>query len=101
MSITKEQLQALFQASAAREFADIPEEDALEHTFSQEFEARSEALIRSVGRPASRWFNTAAKRVAIIAVLVLAFFASAFSVKAVREPVSRFITEVESARAYH
>lgn len=89
MSLTKEQIQAVFRSSVAEEFRQIPPEDAIAYTFSEDFVKKSEDLPEK----SSRKRMSAIKRVAVAAFAVLAVFVSAFGVKAVRGPVSRFITE--------
>lgn len=74
-------------------------EEALEAerqvTFSPEFEARMQKLIRRQKNPYYLVFNTVGKRVAAVTITILvALTVTTFSVKAFREPFVRFITEM-------
>lgn len=63
-------------------------------TFSEEFERKMQKLINQQKKFYYYWFNTVGKRVAaIILVLLLSLTTITFSVKALREPVIRFIVE--------
>lgn len=63
-------------------------------TFSEEFERKMQKLINRQKKFYYYWFNTVGKRVAaIILVLLLSLTTITFSVKALREPVIRFIVE--------
>lgn len=63
-------------------------------TFSEEFERKMQKLINRQKKFYYYWFNTVGKRVAaIILVLLLSLTTITFSVRALREPVIRFIVE--------
>lgn len=63
-------------------------------TFSPDFEKRMDKLFTAQSKPGYYMFNTVGKRVAAIAIaIVLALTTTAFSVKAIRDPLVRFITE--------
>ena len=63
-------------------------------TFSEEFERKMQKLINQQKKFYYYWFNTVGKRVAaIILVLLLSLTTITFSVRALREPVIRFIVE--------
>lgn len=63
-------------------------------TFSEEFERKMQKLIDRQKKFYYYWFNTVGKRVAaIILVLLLSLTTITFSVRALREPVIRFIVE--------
>ncbi|MBR3918359.1 MAG: DUF4367 domain-containing protein [Clostridia bacterium] len=73
----------------------LPTNEELSHiTFSEEFERKMQKLIDRQKKFYYYWFNTVGKRVAaIILVLLLSLTTITFSVKALREPVIRFIVE--------
>ncbi len=73
----------------------LPTNEELSHiTFSEEFERKMQKLIDRQKKFYFNWFNTVGKRVAaIILVLLLSLTTITFSVRALREPVIRFIVE--------
>lgn len=73
----------------------LPTDEELSHiTFSEEFERNMQKLINKQKKFYFAWFNTVGKRVAaIILAVILSFATITFSVKALREPVIRFIVE--------
>ncbi len=73
----------------------LPTDDELNHiTFSENFEKKTQKLIRAQKKSYYYLINTVGKRVAIIILaLVLSFTATTFGVKAIRECVIEFITE--------
>lgn len=69
-------------------------EELSDITFSEEFERKMQKLIDRQKKFYYYWFNTVGKRVAaIILVILLSFTTITFSVRALREPVIRFIVE--------
>lgn len=90
----KSAFHATLRAAAAQEFAGIPQEDAIDHVFTPTFESRMARLVKLEKRRLWHWVNTAGKRAAAIAILVLFLFSAAMSVEAVREPVIRFFVEI-------
>jgi hypothetical protein len=75
----------------------LPTEEELESsvTFSAEFYRKMARLIRIQKKSYYYFVNTTGKRVAsILLALLVALTATTFSVKALREPVIRFIIEV-------
>lgn len=69
-------------------------EELSDITFSEEFERKMQKLIDRQKKFYYYWFNTVGKRVAaIILVILLSFATITFSVRALREPVIRFIVE--------
>lgn len=70
------------------------DEELSDITFSEEFERKMQKLIHKEKKFYFTWFNTIGKRVAaIILVILLSFTTITFSVRALREPVIRFIVE--------
>lgn len=82
--------QALLDASLEA-FSDIPEsEEEINVTFSPRFEKASYRLLMKTSRRIWRYTNTAAKRVAVAAVIVAALTMTAMAIPAVREAVIAF-----------
>lgn len=93
MSVTKAEFKQIFTAAVAQEFCHIPGEDAIVHTFSETFLRRKEKLIKNTRKTTWYWVNTAAKRAAVIVLLLAMLFSVAMSVEAIRDPVITFFTE--------
>lgn len=71
------------------------DEEVADVTFTPEFEAKMERLLRRQSKPYYVLVNTAGKRVAsVILAVLLGLMVTTFSVKALREPFIRFITEM-------
>ena len=94
MSVTKAEFKQIFTAAVAQEFCHIPGEDAIVHTFSETFLRRKEKLIKNTRKTTWYWVNTAAKRAAVIVLLLAMLFSVAMSVEAIRTPVVTFFTEL-------
>lgn len=95
MSMTKAELKKAFREAASYEFRDIPFNDSqIQHTFSPEFEQRIAKLIQNEKSVFWHFVNTASKRAAAIIIVLVMLFTTACSVKAIREPLVRFLTEV-------
>ena len=73
----------------------LPSNEELSHiTFTKEFEERMRKLIEREKKFYFYWINTVRKRVAIIIlVIIISLTSVTFGVKAIREPVIRFILE--------
>ncbi len=95
MAMSKTDLKNAFREVVSSEFAHIPtDESSIDFTFSERFNKRMEKLIRSQKKVYYNFVNTAYKRVAIICVVLLTMLTTACSVKAIREPIVNFFTEV-------
>lgn len=95
MSMTKAELKQAFREAASYEFRDVPCNDSqIQHTFSPEFEQRIAKLIQKEKSVFWHFVNTASKRAAAIIIVLVMLFTTACSVKAIREPLVRFLTEV-------
>lgn len=95
MAMTKVELMNAFREAATYEFRDIPRDDAqIPHKFSAEFEYKIAKLIQKEKSFFWHFVNTASKRVALIVLVFVMLFTTACSVKAIREPIVRFLTEV-------
>ena len=73
----------------------LPSNEELSYiTFTKEFEEKMEKLIERERKFYFYWINTASKRVAIVILAIIISLTSiTFSVKAIREPVIRFVVE--------
>mgnify|MGYP003303261871 CR=1 FL=1 len=73
----------------------IPSNEELSYiTFTKDFEEKMQKLIESERKFYFYWINTVRKRVAIIILAIIISLTSVtFGVKAIREPVIRFIVE--------
>ena len=95
MSMTKAELKQAFREAASYEFRDVPCNDSqIQHTFSPEFEQRIAKLIQKEKSVFWHFVNTASKRAAAIIIVLVMLFTTACSVKAIREPLVRFLSEV-------
>ena len=95
MAMTKVELMNAFREAATYEFRDIPRDDSqIPHKFSAEFEYKIAKLIQKEKSFFWHFINTASKRVAVIVLVFVMLFTTACSVKAIREPIVRFLTEV-------
>lgn len=95
MAITKAEFKQAFREVVSLEFSHIPtDENAIEYTFSEKFNKRMEKLIKSQKKVYWNLINTTSKRVAIIFLAIFTMFTVAFSVKAIREPILKFIKQI-------
>ena len=93
--MTRTEFNDAFRSVMAQEFDWVPtSEDAIDYTFSPEFERKMNKLIKAEKSTYWHWINTAGKRAAIILIALACVFSAAFSVEAVRETVVGFITEI-------
>lgn len=94
MAMSKAELQNAFREAAAMEFQEIPRDDAeIQYEFSAAFEQKMDRILKKEKKFTWRLVNTASKRVAAIAVILLMLFTTACSVPAIREPIIEFIME--------
>lgn len=95
LSMSREEFKAAFREVVSSEFAHIPtDEDSIDFTFSEKFIKRMDKLIRAQRKSYYKFINTAAKRAAVIFAAIITLFTASLSVKAIREPVVRFIKQV-------
>lgn len=95
MAMSKTDFKNAFREVVSSEFAHIPtDENSIDFTFSERFNKRMAKLIRSQKKVYYNFVNTAYKRVAIICIILLTMLTTACSVKAIREPIVNFFTEV-------
>lgn len=95
MPISKAEFKSAFREVVSLEFSHIPQdESSINYIFSERFNKRMENLIKSQKKLYWNFVNTVAKRAAIIFVAILTIFTVAFSVKAIREPILKFIKQI-------
>lgn len=95
MSMSREEFKAAFREVVSSEFAHIPtDESSIDFTFSEKFIKRMDKLIRAQRKSYYKFINTAAKRAAVIFAAIITLFTASLSVKAIREPVVKFIKQV-------
>ena len=95
LSMSREEFKAAFREVVSSEFAQIPtDEDSIDFTFSEKFIKRMDKLIRAQRKSYYKFINTVAKRAAVIFAAIITLFTASLSVKAIREPVVRFIRQV-------
>lgn len=95
MSMSREEFKAAFREVISSEFAHIPtDESSIDFTFSEKFIKRMDKLIRAQRKSYYKFINTAGKRAAVIFAAIITLFTASLSVKAIREPVVKFIKQV-------
>lgn len=95
MSMSKTDFKNAFREVVSSEFAHIPtDENSIDFTFSERFNKRMEKLIKAQRKPYWKFISTASKRAAVIVVAILTLFTASLSVKAIREPIIKFIKQV-------
>ena len=95
MLMSKDDFKKAFREAISSEFSQIPcDEDSIDFTFSERFNKKMSKLIKSQKKSYYFLINTASKRVAVLLLAVLTLFTASMSIKAIREPVVKFIVEV-------
>ena len=95
MSMSREEFKAAFREVVSSEFAHIPtDESSIDFTFSEKFMKRMDKLIKSQRKPYWNFISTVSRRAAVIIVAIITLVTAAFSVKAIREPIIKFIKQV-------
>ena len=93
--MSREEFKAAFREVISSEFAHIPtDESSIDFTFSEKFIKRMDKLIRAQRKSYYKFINTAGKRAAVIFAAIITLFTASLSVKAIREPVVKFIKQV-------
>lgn len=102
MPISKAEFKSAFREVVSLEFSHIPQdENSINYIFSERFNKRMQKLIKSQKKLYWNFVNTAAKRAAVIFVAIITIFTAAFSVKAIREPILKFIKQIYENFAYY
>lgn len=95
MPTSKAQFKNAFRQVVSSQFSQVPlNENEIDFIFSQKFEKRMAKLINSQKKPYYKLIDTTFKRVAIIFILILTMFTTAFSVKAIRLPILEFVKQI-------
>ena len=95
LSMSREEFKAAFREVISSEFAHIPtDESSIDFTFSEKFNKKMEKLIKSQRKPYWNFISTVSRRAAVIIVAIITLVTAAFSVKAIREPIIKFIKQV-------
>ena len=93
--MSREEFKAAFREVVSSEFAHIPtDESTIDFTFSEKFKKKMEKLIKSQRKPYWNFISTVSRRAAVIIVAIITLVTAAFSVKAIREPIIKFIKQV-------
>lgn len=102
MPISKAEFKSAFREVVSLEFSHIPQdENSINYIFSERFNKRMQKLIKSQKKLYWNFVNTAAKRAAVIFVAIITIFTAAFSVKAIREPILKFIKQIYESFTYY
>lgn len=93
--MSREEFKAAFREVVSSEFAHIPtDESSIDFTFSEKFNKKMEKLIKSQRKPYWNFISTVSRWAAVIIVAIITLVTAAFSVKAIREPIIKFIKQV-------
>lgn len=76
------------------EFSTVPNENEIEHIFSDKYLKAKENLLDKLGRSYWKYVNTVAKKVAIIILTIIIAFSSLMTVDSIRERVVNFVVNV-------
>lgn len=76
------------------EFSYVPEENEIEHAFSEKYLKAIERILNKLDRSYWKYVNTVAKKVAVIIVTLIIAFSSLMTVDAFRETVIDFIVKI-------
>ena len=95
MAISKTEFKQAFREIVSAEFSYVPTvEESIDFSFSKRFTSKMEKLIRAQKKTYWMCINTATKRVAIIFIVFFTLLTSVCTVKAIREPIVSFFTDV-------
>lgn len=78
------------------EFSTVPNENEIEHIFSDKYLKAKEKLLNKLGHSYWKYVNTIAKKVAIIILTLIVVLSSLMSVEAIREKVINFVFKIYS-----
>ena len=92
--MTRAELNQAFREVASMEFAEVLYEDEISYCFSDAFVRKMEKLIARQRKPYWKYANTAAKRVAIVAILVICIAMTALSNEEVRASMLQWCSDV-------
>ena len=101
MSVTRVELSQAFREAIMTEFADVPSEEQISLTFSEEFEQKMKKLIERQKKSYWKYVNTVAKRVAVVALLVLSVAMMVLSNEEVRASMLQWCKDVYEEYIYY
>lgn len=94
MALTKEEVREAFREAVAKDYADVPPKDEIEHEFSPEFYAKMNALIEEQRRGSWRLLKRQTRRALLVAaILTLSLLLTACSPK-LREALVELVVTV-------
>lgn len=76
------------------EFRYVPEENEIEHTFSEKHVKTIEKILNKLDHSYWKYVNTIAKKVAVIIVTLIIAFSSLMTVEAFREMIANFVITI-------
>ncbi len=95
MSISILQFKNAFRETVSSEFSHIPiNENDISYTFSPQFDKKMNKLIKSQKNIYWNFTNTTSKRIAVVCAAMLLLFATACSIKPIREPIVDFVVNI-------
>ena len=95
MSISIPQFKNAFRETVSSEFSHIPtNENDISYTFSPQFDKKMNKLIKSQKNIYWNFTNTVSKRIAVVCAAMLLLFATACSIKPIREPIIDFVINI-------
>lgn len=101
MALTKEEVREAFREAVAKDYADVPPTDEIEHEFSPEFYAKMNALIEEQRRGSWRLLNRQTRRALVVAaILTISLLLTACSPKLREAFVELMITVYETFVEY-
>lgn len=78
----------------SEEFSDVPNEEDINHTFSEKYYKAKNKLLKKLQRPYFNLVNTGAKKAAIITVTLLVLISSLMTVDATRNSILDFTYKI-------
>lgn len=76
------------------EFSTVPNENEIDHIFSDKYLKAKEKLLNKLGHSYWKHVNTVAKKVAIIILTIIIAFSSLMTVDSIREKVVNFVVNI-------
>lgn len=94
MAMTRKELNQAFREAIMLEFVDVPDESQITFAFSEKFEQKMQKLIARQKKSYWKYVNTAKKRVAVAALLVLSVAMMLLSNEEVRASMLQWCEDV-------
>ncbi len=92
--MTESEVRQAFRAVIAEEFEDIPDENGIEHEFSEGFKSKMETLFKRIENGRAYGYHPRKKAVIIAAAAILISLMLMTSVGSVRNPVVDFVYKI-------